>query len=798
MADDTQYDIADLIAERNQLVDALDVLPEAFVLYDANDCLVHCNDRYKEFYASSADLIEPGRTFEEIIREGVARGQYQDAKGQEEIWIAERLKAHQNPGDTIEQKLGNGKWLRIVERKTQDGGTVGFRIDITELKQREEALRMSSDRMRATVESALDCIIMIDSEGLVIEFNPAAESTFGYARQDAMGRALSDLIIPERLRDAHVQGMRHFLKTGEGPILGKRIEVQAIKSDNTEFLTELAVETAENENGTVFIAYLRDITARHESDQALRDAKEHAEEANRAKANFLAMMSHEIRTPINGVLGVLGLLMDTPLDEEQNNYVLTGRNSAEALLDIINDILDFSKIEAGKLDFEYTEFSLNDLVDGSRSLIEQRANEKGITLLYQINDDIPDNLVGDPGRIQQTLLNLVSNAVKFTDEGSVNINGSLISDTIDSTKIRFEVTDTGIGIPFDKHAELFSEFTMVDNSFTRNSEGTGLGLAISKKIIEMMNGEIGFDSQPGKGSTFWFEITLKKENSGKPNKARCAPRNPLSDKKRVAAVHRGKPGRILIAEDNAVNQLVTKTVLEKVGYRVDVASNGKEALKAVIDLPYDAVLMDVSMPEMDGLEATIKIRALPSRKANIPVIALTAHAMKEDKARVFEAGMNDYISKPAKRDELLEILDLWVHERPWPEYDATLHNIEDKNVKTIETPILDRQALVQLAEDTDIKIVPDLVSSFSKDVRQRIERIWTAMDKLDLETLELESHTLGSSSATFGAMQLHVLMRSMETACREKNTNDLEKLATRINEIMKDSLEALEEYVSDI
>lgn len=428
--------------------------------------------------------------------------------------------------------------------------------------------------------------------------------------------------------------------------------------------------------------------------------------------------------------------------------------------------------------------------------MEQRATEKGLKLSCKIDEKVHEHLIGDPGRLQQTLLNLISNAVKFTDEGGVEINVFHKSGTSDTEGIRFEVIDTGIGIPEEKQTELFSEFTMVDNSFTRNSEGTGLGLAISKRIVEMMDGEIGFKSQPRKGSTFWFEVDLKKDTSETRTRPVCAPRDPVSERKRVSEMHHGMPGRILIAEDNPVNQMVTKAMLEKVGYRVDVASNGSEAIKAVLDLPYDAVLMDLSMPVMDGLEATKQIRALSSEKADIPIIAVTAHAMEKEKEFVFAAGMNDYVSKPVNRDQLLDALDRWTREHPKQELKADLGN--RPAAKPIdEVPVLDDQALEQLAEDIDPEMVPDLVSSFLQDARGRIERIAEAIGEDDFETVEMESHTLGSSSATFGAMRLHKLMRNIEHACQQGDNKKVCLLVSEMEPAAEGGFSALEQYVGE-
>ncbi|MBL4613960.1 MAG: PAS domain S-box protein, partial [Magnetovibrio sp.] len=620
-------------AARNQLIDAIESLPDAFVLYDQNDRLVLCNAKYREFYIESADVIKEGATFEAIVREGLKHGQYADALGDEDAWLERRLAAHHDPDDFIEQQLNDGRWLRIEERKTSAGGIVGFRINITELKRREAALRMSEDRMRATVESSMDCIIIINNEGRVTEFNPAAEECFGYSREQAMGRVLSELIIPQRHHAAHREGIQNYFQTGEGPIIGKRTEVEAMRADGTEFLAELAVETATCEDGMSFIAYLRDITARHAEENALHLAKERAEEANRAKAGFLAMMSHEIRTPLNGVLGVLGLMEDTNLDQIQQAYVDTARRSGEGLLDIISDILDFSKMEAGKLEFEASAFALSPLMQSVVDMLATRAMDQGIDLTLKVDDDVPNFVEGDPGRLRQVILNLASNAVKFTDHGSVDILVKTVSGDYPEHALQFSVCDTGIGIPAEKHADLFAEFTTLDPSYTRKYGGTGLGLAISKKLVDIMNGVVFFESAPGKGSTFHFVVPLIPADKPDTELGRHGEETGLEPDRKL---------RILLAEDNPTNRMVAQSMLVKAGHHVDTAANGIEAVEAVQQRPYDAVLMDISMPEMDGIQATARIRELPDGKGNLPIIAMTAHAMVGDREGILATGMDDY------------------------------------------------------------------------------------------------------------------------------------------------------------
>ncbi len=398
-----------------RLREAIEFLPDAFVLYDANDRLVICNERYRELYATSADLMRPGEFFETIIREGVARGQYRDSREGPEKWIAERIAMHRNPPNRpIEQYLDDGRWLRVFERRTPDGRTVGFRIDITELKERQEALERSEGRLRAMVSSALDAIVILDENCNVVDFNPAAERITGFTKAEMIGRSIIGTLVPERHRDEARARFTRILSREKGNEAGHRIHAKARRKDGSEFLSEISMNVAAGPGSKLLIAFVRDVTQERAKAVALQEAKLRAEDANRAKANFLAMMSHEIRTPLNAVMGILDLLRDSPLNASQQHYVRTATELATALLNILNDILDLSRLEARRLDFQAKPFFVRALLFGVRDLFAARAQEKKLSFSVEVGEEVPLRLVGDVGRIRQVLINLVGNAIKFT------------------------------------------------------------------------------------------------------------------------------------------------------------------------------------------------------------------------------------------------------------------------------------------------------------------------------------------------------------------------------------------------
>ncbi len=495
------------------------------------------------------------------------------------------------------------------------------------------------------------------------------------------------------------------------------------------------------------------------SNRELTVAKEAAELASLAKSEFLATISHELRTPMNGVLGMAGLLLKTGLDARQARFAGRIRQSGESLLDLLNNLLDVSKIEAGKVELDLTDFHLPRLVQEVDAIMRSPAMERGLTYETRIAPDTATAFNGDFGRIKQVLFNLVGNAVKFTETGGISINVTHRPLGDGRCLLRFEVTDTGIGIAPENQALVFEKFTQADASTTRVFGGTGLGLTICRELVGMMGGEIGVDSAPGRGATFWFTVDCAAAVSPAVGLASggLQPDRPESGESQ-------RPLRILLAEDNQINQEIAVGYLEHAGHHVDVVENGAEAVKAVEQGDHDIVLMDVHMPVMDGREATRAIRALPGARSGIPIIALTANAMVGDREKYIAAGMNDYTSKPFDPSQLLALIRRCIEDASSP----PVENVEEASVKDggLSAPGIDPAVVSQMKTSLP-DVWKSIVGIFLETAPEALQSLRQAYEGGDGPALQMAAHSLKSSSANMGAARLAFLLDLIESAARE-------------------------------
>jgi PAS domain S-box-containing protein len=580
------------------------------------------------------------------------------------------------------KKNGAQFWAHLEATAAKDeGGALVCRVvlsDNPERKRGEERLQKTKDFLDRIINSIGDPIFVKNRQHQFVLVNNSFCALSNLRCEDFMGKTDYNFFPAEQVA-VFLEKDELVFETGKENVNEETI-TDSLGIDRT-IITKKTLYTDISGNKFI-VGIIRDITERKHGEERLQksnqdlktaieqsnESAEQARKANAAKSEFLANMSHEIRTPLNGVIGMTGLLRDMDLNTEQHEYAQIAHISGEMLLTLINDILDISKIEACKLELEKLDFDLRSMLKDTTDFLAIGAREKGLDLVSLVESEVPSLLSGDPGRLRQILVNLGTNAVKFTKKGEIMILVSLESEDEQNATIRFSVRDTGIGIPANRQEILFSPFTQVDGSTTRKYGGTGLGLAISRQLAELMGGRIDVESEDGKGSTFWFTAVFEKPTAG----------SGLADEKFAEIEGKGamksfaagtttsendkRKIRILVAEDNPVNQKVAQAMLKKVGLQSDVVANGQEAVNALQTIPYDLVFMDCQMPEMDGFEATRCIRNGTSGVVNpsIPIIAMTAFAMQGDKEKCILAGMNDFIAKPVLKRELTELLARWL------------------------------------------------------------------------------------------------------------------------------------------
>lgn len=618
---------------------------------------------------------------------------------------------------------------------------------------RERELKQTADRMQTVMSTSLDGVIVSNADGKIIEFSPAAEAIFGHAGRDVLGKDIGDVIVPDHMRDAHNKGMDRMRERGEKRVVGKgRVQLEAVHKDGHIFPVELAIQSATTDQGDIFIAFLRDISARVAARAELVATRDKALANEKLKTEFLSTMSHEIRTPLNGLLGNMNLLRDTDLDPSQERYVSFMETSGRLLLSHVSDVLDITRYDAGKLNTRSEPVNisalLQDIVDSQSSTAAK--NETSLTWAW--NGSKMDWVLSDHDRVQHVLMNLIGNAVKFTRRGKVDVIVENVG-TAQDAELMFKIVDTGQGMSEDLAQRVFDDFVTGNSAYDRDVGGTGLGLSIAKRFVNALGGDIGVESVLGKGSTFWVKLPV------------TAAQPPAETPVDAAPQHTTKPLKVLVVEDNEINRIVAREMLQAEGHVVTVANDGSIGVELAQTEAFDLILMDISMPIMDGRVATRTIRSGNGASVHAPIFALTANAMIEEQDKFLEDGMNGILTKPLSRDALRSVLVQ--AEGHTVMTDATLIN-HDHSAETREA--LGEEAFVKL-RSRFIGEVDDLQSWLASNATH---------DFLDIAT---RAHKVAGSAAVFGTDRLRETLKDVEASAKAGDSKAIDAHVTALGPI---------------
>jgi two-component system sensor histidine kinase/response regulator len=886
---------------------------DAIFLHDLDGNILDVNQRVSDLFGYTKEEILSLRISDLHPQQVVDKSKWAFDKIAEDEFVAFEIDFQKKGGDIFPAEVSSSLFGIGGNKVIQ-----GIVRDITERKRAEQALRESEQKFRSLAERSPN-MIFINKKGRLVYANERCEEIMGYTKQEFYSPDFNffDLISTEYKELVKENFNKHMMGEEVRPYeyaittkQGKRIEAIL----NSKLIT-YAGEDA-------ILGIVTDITERKRAEEILRKTKEKAEEANRLKSEFLANMSHEIRTPMNAVIGMTDITLDTELTDEQRDYLNTVKLSARALLELLNDILDLSKIEADKIELENIDFDLRITVEGVVDTLAPKASSKGLELACMIHHQVPSLLRGDPGRLRQILVNLLGNAIKFTEKGEVVVGVDLQEETKDQVTLLFSVTDTGAGISKDKQRKIFESFTQADGSTTRKYGGTGLGLSICKRLIELMKGQIGVDSEPAKGSRFWFSVTLEKQEElkeepptppdiqgmrvlvvddnqtnrtilvkmlesfgcsseavergsqaidilkraarkeklfdlvlldmlmpgmdgeqvlrtikkdpeikditviiltslgergdaarlealgcagyllkpikqsqlfdtiitimsrqsrgGEPKSSKIVTRHTIAEEKRRRI-------RLLLAEDNPMNQKLAIALLKRAGYLVDAVENGRMVTEALNQKAYDLILMDVQMPEMDGIEATQAIRASEGKQRHTPIIAMTAHAMKGDRERCLRAGMDDYISKPIEPQELLNAIKKWTASSP-PKA-ITRQKVSVEKASGQSEALHAEEAIARF--DGDEEFFKEMLLEFLKYAPEQMKTLYQAIRKGQAKELERVAHGIKGAAANLGARGIADLCLKLELLGR---TGDLAE-AEGVLDDLKSEFKLLQEHV---
>ncbi|MBS8228429.1 ATP-binding protein [Vannielia litorea] len=606
------------------------------------------------------------------------------------------------------------------------------------VRRRREVLE-SAQRMNVVTSTALDGVIVVDRSGTVLDFNAAAEQIFGYQATEALGANLGDLIVPEQYREAHDAGMKRMREGGEQRVVGKgRVKLEARRKSGEVFPVEFAIQSAETDEGTIFISFLRDISHRVQAEKELVEARDRALAGEKAKTDFLATMSHEIRTPLNGLLGNLELLEGTRLTARQDRYIRNMNTSGKLLMSHISDVLDITKYDAGKLRLRPVAMNLSTLLQDIVDNQSGAALAQDTTLEWGWSGPQLDWIRADRDKLQHVLMNVIGNAVKFTRGGRVTVEAEQV-DGAAGPQLQITVSDTGIGMSSELQAHIFDDFMTGDTSYDREVGGTGLGLGIAKRFVTALGGEIEVESEEGVGSSFQVRLPVEPIAAPGPEVAARKPRS-------VAAA-----SRVLLVEDNEINRVVAREMLEAAGHSVTVAHNGREAVERAEAEPFDLILMDISMPVMDGREATRTIRAGHGPCARVPIIALTANAVAEEQEAFLAGGMDDIVTKPLSRAALERVM--------------ADHIGAAAPGRGPETPAVAGSYIDELRDTLGVEALGGLLDRFAEEVEALLGFLESSAEE-DLVETAARTHKIAGSAATLGAVALRSALVAIEEAAK--------------------------------
>jgi PAS domain S-box-containing protein len=692
-------------------------------------------------------------------------------------------------------KDGSVRTLEVFARARRDDngnflGYTGSVNDVTTRMQAEHAIKEQLRFVERLIDSIPNAIYVKDRHGRYMTFNRSFERMFSIEREAWIGKTVFELIEDPVEAAWHQQLddlMLHASDTSQS--FERRLKSHDGREIETLFNKSLFVDV--NGDAAGIVGSITDISDRKAVELAVLEARDAAETANQAKSDFLANMSHEIRTPMNAVIGMTQLVLDTELDAQQHEFMTLVKQSADSLLNIIDDVLDFSKIEAGRMSFERIPFSLRKCIDDTVSTLSPRAEHKGLDLSCEIDARIPDIVCGDPHRLRQVLLNLLSNAIKFTETGAVNIDVSLDSSTDRQIEICLSVHDTGIGIEADKLDLIFESFSQADSSTTRRYGGTGLGLAICKRLAAGMGGYIWVDSEPGCGSTFFFSTALGVATDTEKITGLSLQRTPQAM----------RPLKLLLAEDNPVNQTLAMRMLSSMGHTTELVADGQQCIDHLFSgkggVTFDAILMDLQMPIMGGLEACRIIRTREHERSlpRMPIIAMTAHALRGDRERCVEAGMDGYITKPvlagALRAELLRVLSPKGADLSTEIDDASGHSAADTGA------CFDREWMLRQIGD-DEGLMHEVIGIFLSGFDEMAARLQEATSGHDAKAIRETAHAIKGAVGNFGAAHAVATAMALENAGQDTDYPACAELGKRLWALLQELKSALENELAQM